>query len=124
MVKKWVRSRLVLLLLPVLVMAHLTIVAWGFEVPWRWFLPFASSEQAVGSVEISADGTTHSVVQGFNVAAMAWHDLYLLGLGALLAGLALARFERTGRVVTVLVMGAALAGLGGALQLGAYTPSL
>ncbi|MCH8884445.1 MAG: hypothetical protein IIA41_13240, partial [SAR324 cluster bacterium] len=45
--------RLILLLMPVLVMAHLTIVSWGFEVPWRWFLPFASSEQAVGSVEIS-----------------------------------------------------------------------
>lgn len=120
----WVRTRLILVLLPVVVMAHMVVTSWAIEVPWRWFLPFANSEQQVGSVEIDAGGTTHSVVQGFNTAAVAFHDLYLVGLLALLTGLAVARYQRSGRVVAALAVGAIAVTIGGIGQLATYTPSL
>lgn len=120
----WVRTRLVLLLLPVLVLAHVTVIAWGIEGAWRWFLPFTNSEQAVGWIQTSDDGTGYSVVQGYNVGAMGWHGLYLVGVGALLSALALARYRRDGRVLALLVVGVVAAGLGGVMQVAAYTPSL
>lgn len=121
---EWIRTRLILLVLPVLVMAHLTLTSWAIEVPWRWFLPFVSSEQQVGSVEIDAGGTTYSVVQGFNTAAIAWHDLYLVGLLVLLTGLALLRHQRNWPVFGALVAGGIATTIAGIGQLATYTPSL
>ena len=120
----WIRTRLILLVLPVLVMAHLTLTSWAIEVPWRWFLPFVSSEQQVGSVEIDAGGTTHAVVQGFNTTAVAWHDLYLVGLLVLLSGLALIRHQRNRPVLGALVAGGVATTIAGIGQLATYTPSL
>lgn len=120
----WIRTRLILLVLPVMVMAHLRITFWAIEVPWRWFLPFVSSEQQVGSVEIDAGGTTHSVVQGFNTTAVAWHDLYLVGLVLLLTGLALIRHQRNRPVLGALVAGGVATTIAGIGQLATYTPSL
>ena len=120
----WIRTRIILLVLPVVVMAHLTITSWAIEVPWRWFLPFVSSEQQVGSVEIDAGGTTHSVVQGFNTAAVAWHDLYLVGLLVLLTGLALLRHQRSRPVFGAIGAGGIATTIAGIGQLATYTPSL
>ena len=98
-------------------MTHLIVTSWAIEVPWRWFLPFVSSEQQVGSVEIDAGGTTHAVVQGFNTTAVAWHDVYLVGLLVLLTGLALIRHQRSRPVVGALVVGGVATTIAGIGQL-------
>ena len=75
-------------------------------------------------VPYKAGGTTHSVVQGFNTTAVAWHDLYLVGLLVLLTGLALIRHQRNRPVLGALVAGGVATTIAGIGQLATYTPSL
>lgn len=59
----------------------------------------------------------HNAVNGFHVARLGWHVVYLVGMTTVLVGVALARGRHERGVGRLLAVGAALASVGGLAQM-------
>jgi hypothetical protein len=99
-VARWVPSLLALPLAAFALLFHFVTGSWGIGGTARWFLPMVNHERAASWVQLT-DGSGYSIVEGFDVNALAWHAGYLLALAAVLAVLALLRHGAEQRLVAV-----------------------
>lgn len=114
---RWIPSRLIgpLMLIPAVIgFFHAT---WRFDsTAWR-FAPVMAHERQVGWVQVTP-GSGYSVLDGFAIGDLAWHLVYLVGLGVLLGAVAVARSVPSSRRVRgIALAGLSLAAVGGLLQL-------
>jgi hypothetical protein len=123
-VARYLGSRILIVVAPLLGFIQLIVVAWSMRSPTRWFWPFTHSAQKVGWVDVADDGSGISIAQGFNVAATGWHVLYLLGLATVLA--VAARWQRptSARLLWFAAAGVVLAAVAGVAQIDVYVPDL
>lgn len=112
---RWLPTRALgpLMLVPaVLGFFHST---WRFDgLAWR-FSPLMAHEDAVGWVQVTPT-SGYSVLAGFDVAALSWHLVYVIGLVILLAAASVARTHRSRTLAGVAGVGAVVTLAGAVLQ--------
>jgi hypothetical protein len=121
---RWVPTRWIVVVMLPLVLAYWTAVSWGVLGDARWFLPFVDAGQHVGSVTVADDGTGIPVVQGFDVAALGWHLVYVGGVAAVLVALLTGSVRHDRRVRLACALGLVAVACGGVLQVETAVGSL
>ncbi len=123
-VARFLGSRVLIVAAPLLGFIQLIVVTWTLSSPTRWLWPFTHSAQYVGWLDVAENGSGVAIARGFNIAATAWHLLYLTGVVAVLA--VAARWHRplSARSLVVAVAGVAVAVVAGITQIAVYTPDL
>ncbi|MBW3663401.1 MAG: hypothetical protein KY469_09910 [Actinobacteria bacterium] len=110
---RWVPSVAATLLVLVVMVPGFVLQSWGVLDPWApLFDPAIPGEW----IETGADGSGYSIIHGFDLAALAWHEVYLAGVAALFGGLALLRDGWRRGPVMLLLAGVAATATGGVLQ--------
>jgi hypothetical protein len=96
-----------------LFLSSISLLWWNWGWP-RFLLPFAHDLRLGSPVDVG--GGSSVVVRGSQPAALTWHVVYLVGLLALLGGLALLRDAPRRRGVILASTGFVAATLGGCMQ--------
>lgn len=115
-VGRWVPSLLAMPVAAVVLLLHFVTGSWGVGGSGRWFLPLVTHQQSAGWVQVTP-GYGYDLVAGFDRVPFAWHELYVLALGGVLAGLALLRHGRTRPRLVAIAACATVAAVAGVLQL-------
>jgi hypothetical protein len=111
-------GRLVPIPLVAPVLAGILVFSMWPEGQLRWFAPVVNPALTVpGGYWPHPEIAPRTELVGFDVASLGWHLLYLGGLGALAASLALARHRLTPATASVAAVTFAAAAVGGVLQL-------
>lgn len=119
---RWLPSVAVALLALVAAVPYLFFEAWTpLAGPRGWFTPLWNAAQEVGGVS-AAGGSWYPIVADFAVAALAWHELYLIGLIVVVSVLAIARHGWTRSLTVGAVLGSGAIVLGAVMQVAAATP--
>ena len=111
---RWVPTRWLIPMLVPVVFAYWIAISWGLESDLRWFLPFTDVGQLVAWAQVGENGGI-PVVRGWDTTALAWHLLYLAGVGALLTAALVSSLSRARRSAIVGLAAVAVV-LGGSLQ--------
>jgi len=130
MIARWIPSVVVPLLAMLLAMPYFTIEGWGLlEGPSGWFTPLWSAvREAPGGVWVdvgggSGYGSGYALISDFAIAALAWHNLYLIGL-IIASVVAFAKHGWTRRLLLAGVVGVGLAAHGAVMVIAAAPPWL
>jgi hypothetical protein len=126
MFARWIPSVVVPLLALLLAFPYLIVEAWSLlEGPTGWFTPLWDGvRQAPDRWIDKGGGNGYSPIIDFAIAALAWHNLYLIGLIIIASVVALAKHGWTRRLVLAGAVGVGVAVLGAVMGIAAAPPWL
>lgn len=115
LVARWIPTRAMAPLAIIAMFTQMLGVSWSLAWPARWFHPIAW-HQLPGRWVDTGPNEGYQIFEGFHVAALGWHVLYLVGVVVVLGALAVRRHGPHAGARAALIAGLAVAAAGGTLQ--------